>query len=267
MLDVETLFSLICKEEDADSKHIYFFLFKLLRKSILSPPTPALNPNLATPTRSASSTHSSPNRGGPNDSLTHISAPTNPSSVEAHLGKPPFEEPSITKAIINFLFCKYGKVGDVELQQMFDACKLLLYCLNMWKFETPSSFSKRQTSELLVGGASSAKSGEYSIEFKPEINSLNGGAASSSASTAHMTQEQQKLIALYKLNYTRWICYNYVPSFCESLEKCETVMIFGVSFLRLVYPLIKHELQEKFLSEKDKIPSDKRSIFANYLPK
>lgn len=35
-LDVETLFSLICKEEDADSKHIYFFLFKLLRKSILN---------------------------------------------------------------------------------------------------------------------------------------------------------------------------------------------------------------------------------------
>jgi histone acetyltransferase len=28
-LDVECLFSLICKEEDADSKHIYFFLFKV----------------------------------------------------------------------------------------------------------------------------------------------------------------------------------------------------------------------------------------------
>jgi histone acetyltransferase len=38
-LDVETLFSLICKEEDADSKHIYFFLFKLLRKSILNKET------------------------------------------------------------------------------------------------------------------------------------------------------------------------------------------------------------------------------------
>jgi histone acetyltransferase len=63
-LDVETLFSLICKEEDADSKHIYFFLFKLLRKSILNkesmttaaepasaasdPATVAANPSLAT---------------------------------------------------------------------------------------------------------------------------------------------------------------------------------------------------------------------------
>ena len=28
-LDVECLFSLICKEEDTDSKHIYFFLFKV----------------------------------------------------------------------------------------------------------------------------------------------------------------------------------------------------------------------------------------------
>ncbi len=28
-LDVENLFGLICKEDDADSKHIYFFLFKV----------------------------------------------------------------------------------------------------------------------------------------------------------------------------------------------------------------------------------------------
>lgn len=32
-LDVECLFSLICKEEDADSKHIYFFLFKVKQKN------------------------------------------------------------------------------------------------------------------------------------------------------------------------------------------------------------------------------------------
>ncbi len=153
--------------------------------------------------------------------------------MEAHLGKPPFEEPSITKAVVNFLFCKYGKSGDLELQNMFEACKLLLYCLNMWKFETPTVFAKRQVS----------------------------------LSDAASSECKQKVLSLYKLNYTRWMCYNYVPSFCRSLRKCETIMIFGLSFLRLVYGLVRQELQDKFLSEKDKIPVEKRLILWNHLPK
>ncbi len=118
--DSKTLFALICKEEDADSKHIYFFLFKLLQKSIRS------KRDDQTPTTSS------------NENASPLV------SVEAHLGKPPFEEPSITKALNNFLFCKYGKAGDLELQHMFEACKLFLYCLNMWKFETPTMFARRQ---------------------------------------------------------------------------------------------------------------------------
>lgn len=204
-LDVETLFSLICKEEDADSKHIYFFLFKLLRKSIL-------------------------NKESVSSECEQQGAYF--STVEAHLGKPPFEEPSITKAVINFLFCKYGRAGDVELQHMFEASKLFLYCLNMWKFETPTAFAKRHASPLNTMGES-----------------------------------DQKIHSLYKLNYTRWMCYNYVPSFCKSLEKYETIMIFGLSFLRLVYALVKQELHDKFLNEKEKIPIEKRLIVWNHLPK
>jgi histone acetyltransferase len=204
-------------------------LFKLLRKSILNP-------------------SSEPN-----------STNSNPTSVEAHLGKPPFEEPSISKGIINFLFCKYGKSGDQELQYMFEASKLFLYCLNMWKFETPTSFFRRQSSPAA-----------------PNAKNTNGKSSSSAkkdepcipaAAPIEINNTQQKLISLYKLNYTRWICYNYVPSFCDSLEKYETIMIFGISFLKLVFSIIKQEIQEKFISEKDKIPSEKRAIFSNYLPK
>jgi histone acetyltransferase len=141
VLDIETLFSLICKEEDADAKHIYFFLFKLLRKSILTHPQTPSTSTLISPTTPPSSTPAT------SSSLTTINAPTNPASVEAHLGRPPFEEPCITKAIVNFLVCKYGgsklSAIDVDLQYMFEASKLLLYCLNMWKFENPSSFTKR----------------------------------------------------------------------------------------------------------------------------
>ena len=217
MLDVETLFGLICKEEDADAKHIYFFLFKLLRKSVL----------MCNNTSSRSE-----NSSGGDDSST--------SSVESHIGKPPFDDPSITKALINFLFTKFGKAGDLELQQMFEACKLLLFCLNTWKFETPTCFAKR--------------------------------LATAAAADQHQHQQQQqndKLVALYKLNYTRWMCYNYVPSVCVSLAKYETIQIFGVSFLRLVFGVVRAELQEKFsLSDaKDKWPSDKRLLFGHYLPK
>lgn len=221
VLDVETLFSLIFKEEDADTKQIYYFLFKLLRKSILNTNEPA-----------GKSSENSP-----------INKSNFPASVEAHLGKPPFEEPSITKGIINFLFCKYGKSGDLELQYMFEASKLFLYCLNMWKFESPAVFSKR------ISCADSVNQ---------TVNDLQATSFSS---------QQQKLISLYKLNYTRWMCYNYVPSFCDSLEKYETIMIFGISFLKLVFSLVRQEIQEKFINEREKIPSDKRIIFCNYLPR
>lgn len=186
VLDIESLFGLIIKEEDAETKQIYYFLFKLLRKSVLC---------------------------------------QSEMSVEGHLGKPPFEQPSITKSVLNFIFSKYEKSGELELQNMFEASKLFLYCFNMWKFESPSIFSKR-----------------------------------------HLFESQKKL-ALYKLNYTRWMCYNFVPSFCECLEKYETIAVFGVTFLGLVFPVIKKEIQEKFVREKDKVPVEKRVIFSTYLPR
>ncbi len=87
-LDVECLFSLICKEEDADSKHICFFLFKLLRKSILNSCSP---------------------------------------SVEGHLGKPPFEEPSITKVFLTFTYTR-SRFSNFLL---FFRQLLTLYSINM----------------------------------------------------------------------------------------------------------------------------------------
>ena len=111
---------------------------------------------------------------------------------------------------------------------MFEAGKLFLYCLNLWKFENPTLFIKRK--------------------------SMNN-------------EVDENMIATYKLNYTRWMCYNHIPSFCDSLEKHDTIMIFGISFLKLIYSIIKQDLQEKFSNEKDKIPLEKRQIVWNHLPK
>jgi hypothetical protein len=64
------------------------------------------------------------------------------------------------------------------------------------------------------------------------------------------------------------MCYNYVPSFCDSLERHETIVIFGVPFLRLVFGLVKHDIEDKFINEsKEKLPSEKKQIFCTYLPR
>ena len=58
VIDVENLFMCVHKEEDADTKQVYFYLFKLLRKGILQ--------------------------------MSNV-------TVEGPLGTPPFEKPNIGK--------------------------------------------------------------------------------------------------------------------------------------------------------------------------
>ncbi|EDO43844.1 predicted protein [Nematostella vectensis] len=97
VVDVENLFMCVHKEEDADTKQVYFYLFKLLRKCILQMSTP---------------------------------------TVEGQLGTPPFEKPSIAKAVINFVLHKFGHLPQREWQIMHDLAKMFLHCLNHWKLET-----------------------------------------------------------------------------------------------------------------------------------
>lgn len=63
VIDVENLFMCVHKEEDADTKQVYFYLFKLLRKGILQ--------------------------------MSNV-------VVEGPLGSPPFEKPSIGKVWLFF---------------------------------------------------------------------------------------------------------------------------------------------------------------------
>ncbi|KAH6939019.1 hypothetical protein HPB50_015607 [Hyalomma asiaticum] len=100
VVDVENMFMCVHREEDADTKQVYYYLFKLLRKSILL-----------------------------------MTRPT----VEGPLGNPPFEKPSIAKAVINFVMYKFGHLSQKEWQTMYDLAKMFLHCLNHWKLETPSA--------------------------------------------------------------------------------------------------------------------------------
>ncbi|KAG7304888.1 hypothetical protein JYU34_010283 [Plutella xylostella] len=99
VVDVENIFMSMHREDDQDTKRVYYYLFKLLRKCILTRTQP------------------------------HIEGP---------LGQPPFERPSIAKAITNFVLYKFNSLPQREWQTMYDLAKMFLHCFNHWNFETPS---------------------------------------------------------------------------------------------------------------------------------
>jgi len=108
VVDVENLFMCVHKEEDSDTKQVYFYLFKLLRKCILQ-----------------------------------MSKPT----VEGPLGNPPFEKPSIAKGVTNFVLYKFNHLPPKEWQMMYDLAKMFLHCLNHWKLETPTARRQQMNTE------------------------------------------------------------------------------------------------------------------------
>nr|XP_037871310.1 histone acetyltransferase KAT2A isoform X2 [Bombyx mori] len=99
VVDVENIFMSMQREDDHNTKQVYYYLFKILRKCIL--------------------TRSQPRIEGP-------------------LGQPPFERPSIAKAITNFVLYKFNSLPQREWQTMYDLAKMFLHCFNHWNFETPS---------------------------------------------------------------------------------------------------------------------------------
>ncbi|KAM3966079.1 gcn5 acetyltransferase [Aphomia sociella] len=99
VVDVENIFMSMHREDDHDTKRVYYYLFKLLRKCILTRTQPR---------------------------------------IEGPLGQPPFERPSIAKAITNFVLYKFQALPQREWQTMYDLAKMFLHCFNHWNFETPS---------------------------------------------------------------------------------------------------------------------------------
>ncbi|KAK2146841.1 hypothetical protein LSH36_582g02006 [Paralvinella palmiformis] len=183
VVDVENLFLCVSKEEDPDTKQVYFYLFKLLRKSIL---------NMSKPL------------------------------VEGPLGNPPFEKPSIAKGVTNFVLYKFGHLAEKEWQTMYDLAKMFLHCLNHWKLETP--LARRQ-------------------------------------------HPQADDVSVYKVNYTRWMCYCHVPAICDSLPRYETTLVFGRTLLRSVFQTMRKQLLDKFRAEKEKMPPEKRTLVLKHFPR
>ncbi|XP_009979390.1 PREDICTED: histone acetyltransferase KAT2B-like [Tauraco erythrolophus] len=112
VLDVEYLFTCVHKEEDADTKQVYFYLFKLLRKCILQMVKPV---------------------------------------VEGSLESPPFEKPSIEQGVNNFVQYKFSHLPSKERQTIVELAKMFLNRINYWHLETPSQRRLRSPNDDNAG--------------------------------------------------------------------------------------------------------------------
>ncbi|XP_034401934.1 histone acetyltransferase KAT2B [Cyclopterus lumpus] len=111
VLDVEYLYTCVHKEEDADTKQVYFSLFKLLRKSILQMGKPMLEAQES----------------------------------------PPFEKPSIEEGVNNFVQYKFSHLPSKERQTIMELAKMFLNQINYWQLETPSQRRQRVPNEDAAG--------------------------------------------------------------------------------------------------------------------
>uniref|UniRef100_H2Z2H5 histone acetyltransferase n=1 Tax=Ciona savignyi TaxID=51511 RepID=H2Z2H5_CIOSA len=63
--------------------------------------------------------------------------------IEGPLGSPPFSQPSINKAVTNFIIYKFGHLPQKEFQIMHELAKTFIYCLNQETLEAPTARSAR----------------------------------------------------------------------------------------------------------------------------
>ncbi|XP_026883828.2 histone acetyltransferase KAT2B isoform X2 [Electrophorus electricus] len=111
VVDVEYLYTCVHKEEDADTKQVYFSLFKLLRKCVLQMGKPV---------------------------------------VEA-LESPPFEKPSIEQGVNNFVQYKFSHLPSKERQTIVELATMFLNQINYWQLETPSQRKQRVPTDDAAG--------------------------------------------------------------------------------------------------------------------
>lgn len=76
--------------------------------------------------------------------------------VEGSLGQPPFEKPSIHKAVSNLVIYKFSHLAQQERKTMCELANIFFYCLNTWDFPSPN------TQKHIV---SSEEANIYKIEY------------------------------------------------------------------------------------------------------
>jgi len=71
----------------------------------------------------------------------------------------------------------------------------------------------------------------------------------------------------YKINYTRWLVFCHVSTFCDSLPHYDTHTVFGKTLLQAVFKSLYRELMNKCHNERDKLTPEKRVRVLTHFPK
>lgn len=70
----------------------------------------------------------------------------------------------------------------------------------------------------------------------------------------------------YKIDYTRWLVFCYIPAFCDSLKYYNCTEIFGKRFLLYTFPFLSQQFIYHYETEKESLPADKQMLLER-LPK
>lgn len=70
----------------------------------------------------------------------------------------------------------------------------------------------------------------------------------------------------YKIDYTRWLVFCYIPAFCDSLKYHNCTEIFGKRFLLHTFPFLSQQFLFHYENEKESLPADKQLLLER-LPK
>lgn len=85
--------------------------------------------------------------------------------------------------------------------------------------------------------------------------------------TAKRNHSPNEDISAYKVNYTRWLCYCHVPSFCDSLIKYDLCSIFGRTLLRSTFNVMSRSLIDRIRVPDTKLSPEKAAIVQQNLPR
>ena len=70
----------------------------------------------------------------------------------------------------------------------------------------------------------------------------------------------------YKITFTRWFYFFYVPSFCSSLTAHDLTEMFGRQFLKQVFHFFEGVMLQQLTTENNFIPEEKALQLKKYLP-
>lgn len=74
-------------------------------------------------------------------------------------------------------------------------------------------------------------------------------------------------MSAYKINYTRWLVFCHVPTFCDSLPYFDTTIVFGRTLLQAVFKSVSRQLIDKCNAERDRMQTENKILVLTHFPK